>query len=105
MDFVQDQMLDGRAFRVLTVIDLRSRESVSLEVNFRLTARCVGKAFDEAALARGWLKAITVDNSTEFTAKALGRLGLAAQREARLHTARKADGQRADQVVQRSAAR
>ena len=38
---------------------------------FRLTGRCVGKALDEAALERGWPKAITVDNGTEFTSKAL----------------------------------
>ena len=37
MDFEHDQMLDGRAFRILTVIDQWSRESVSLEANFRLT--------------------------------------------------------------------
>jgi putative transposase len=30
MDFVHDQMLDGRAFRVLTVIDQWSRERVTL---------------------------------------------------------------------------
>lgn len=39
MDFVHDQMLDGRAFQVLTVIDQWSRESVTLEANFRLTGR------------------------------------------------------------------
>lgn len=71
MDFVHDPMLDGQAFRVLTVIDQWSRESVSLEDNFRLTGRCVGKARDEAALQHGWPKAITVDNGTEFTSKAL----------------------------------
>ena len=38
MDFVHDQMLDGRAFRILTVIDQWSRESVSLEANFRSPA-------------------------------------------------------------------
>ena len=71
MDFVHDQMLDGRAFRILTVIDQWSRESVTLEANFRLTGRCVGKALDEAALQRGWPTAITVDTGTEFTSKAL----------------------------------
>lgn len=35
MDFVHDQMADGRAFRILTVIDQWSRESVCLEANFR----------------------------------------------------------------------
>lgn len=71
MDFVHDQLVTGRTFRVLTVIDQWSRESVTLEANFRLTGRCVGKALDEAALQRGWPKAITVDNGTEFTSKAL----------------------------------
>jgi putative transposase len=71
MDFVHDQMLDGRAFRILTVIDQWSRESVCLEANFRLSGRCVGQALDRLASQRGWPKAITVDNGTEFTSKAL----------------------------------
>jgi putative transposase len=64
-------MLDGRAFRILTVIDQWSRESVCLEANFRLSGRCVGQALDRFAAQRGWPKAITVDNGTEFTSKAL----------------------------------
>lgn len=71
MDFVHDQMHDGRKFRILTVIDQWSRESVTLEANFRLTGRCVGQALDQAARLRGWPRAITVDNGTEFTSKAL----------------------------------
>lgn len=71
MDFVHDQMHDGRKFRILTVIDQWSRESVTLEANFRLTGRCVSHALDLAALHRGWPRAITVDNGTEFTSKAL----------------------------------
>ena len=60
MDFVHDQMHDGHKFRILTVIDQWSRESVSLEANFRLTGRCVGQALDQAAAQRGWPRAITV---------------------------------------------
>jgi putative transposase len=71
MDFVHDQTHDGRKFRILTVIDQWSRESVSLEANFRLTGRCVGQALDKAARQRGLPRAITVDNGTEFTSKAL----------------------------------
>jgi putative transposase len=71
MDFVHDQMHDGRNFHILTVIDQWSRESVSLEANYRLTGRCVGQALDQAARQRGPPKAITVDNGTEFTSKAL----------------------------------
>ncbi len=71
MDFVHDQMLDGRKFRILTVIDQWSRESVALEPGFSLTGRCVGKALDQAAIVRGLPRAITVDSGTEFTSKAL----------------------------------
>jgi putative transposase len=71
MDFVHDQMHDGRGFRILTVIDQWSRESVLLEANFRLSGRCVGQALDRAAQDRGLPKSITVDNGTEFTSKAL----------------------------------
>jgi putative transposase len=71
MDIVHDQMHDGRKFRILTVIDQWSRESVSLEATFQLTARCVGRALDQTAAQRGWPQAITVDNGTEFTSKAL----------------------------------
>jgi putative transposase len=80
MDFVHDQMLDGRAFRILTVIDQWSRESVCLEANFRLSGRCVAQALDRVAEQRGWPRAITVDNGTEFTSKAFdewaGRRGV-----------------------------
>lgn len=44
MDFAQDQILDGRSVRILTVIDQWSRESVCLEANFRQTGRGVGQA-------------------------------------------------------------
>jgi len=53
MDFVHDQMLDGRSVRILTVIDQWSRESVCLEANFRQTGRDVGQALDRSAVLRG----------------------------------------------------
>lgn len=62
---------DGRKFRILTVIDQWSRESVSLEVNYRLNGRCVGQALNQAARQRGWSRAITVDNGTQLTSSAL----------------------------------
>lgn len=52
-DFVHDQTHGGRAFRLPTVIDRWSRESVCLEANFRLSGRCVAQALDEAAKHRG----------------------------------------------------
>jgi len=71
MDFVHDQLVSGRAFRVLTVIDQWSRESVLMEANVALTGQSVVEALDTLAQHRALPKAITVDHGTEFTSKAL----------------------------------
>lgn len=71
MDFVHDQLLDGRCFRILTVIDQWSRESVLLEAGFLLTGQHVAEALGQAAKTRTLPRSITVDHGTEFTSKAL----------------------------------
>ena len=71
MDFVHDQLADGRAFRVLTVVDNWSRESVCLEVGFRLTGEHVAQALSKVAEQRLLPRSITVDHGTEFTSKIL----------------------------------
>ena len=71
MDFVHDQLHDGRPFRILTVIDQWSRESVSVEPGFSLTGRSVAQVLDEVAQHRPLPMAITVDHGTEFTSRAL----------------------------------
>jgi putative transposase len=71
MDFVHDQLTNGRQFRVLTVIDKWSRESVLLEVDFSLTGQSVVDAMQRLCLSRALPKAITVDHGTEFTSKSL----------------------------------
>ena len=71
MDFVHDQLATGRTFRVLTVIDQWSRESVCLEANVSLTGRSVVEALEQVAQQRALPMSITVDHGTEFTSKAL----------------------------------
>jgi putative transposase len=71
MDFVHDQLANGRTFRVLTVIDQWSRESVVLEVDFALNGQRVAQALDRIAQHRPLPRAITVDHGTEFTSKVL----------------------------------
>ena len=71
MDFVHDQLVTGRTFRVLAVIDQWSRESVMLEANVALTGQSVVEALDAVAAHRQLPKAITVDHGTDFTSKAL----------------------------------
>jgi putative transposase len=71
MDFVHDQLVTGRAFRVLTVIDQWSRESVLMEAKAALTGQSVVDALEALSTQRPLPKAITVDHGTEFTSKAL----------------------------------
>ena len=71
MDFVHDQLIDGRRFRVLTIIDQWSRESLSLESGFSLSGQDVANALERLSWQRPLPKAITVDHGTEFTSRAL----------------------------------
>ena len=68
---MHDQLADGRAFRVLTVVDNWSRESVLLETGFRLTGEDVVRALTKVAMQRTLPRSITVDHGTEFISKAL----------------------------------
>jgi len=71
MDFVHDQLLDGRPFRVLTVVDQWSRQSPLLEVGTSFTGRDVVAALDRVLQRGGAPASITVDHGTEFMSKAL----------------------------------
>jgi putative transposase len=100
MDFVHDQLLDGRRFRVLTVIDQWSCESVSVEAGFSLSGQSVAEILDHVARQRPLPTAITVDHGTEFTSRALDDW---AWRATRLRSAREARRERPMRVVQRQA--
>lgn len=71
MDFVYDQLVSGQAFRVLTVIDNWSCESVLLEVGFRLTGTSIVDVLDCVGKIRKLPTTITVDHGTKFTSLAL----------------------------------
>src|SRR5688572_1582911 len=71
MDFVHDQLFDGRPFRILTVVDQLSRASPLLEVAFAMSGQRVAGALDARAADIPLPVSITVDHGTEFTSKAL----------------------------------
>ena len=71
MDFVHDQLFDGRAFRVLTLVDQFSRQTPLLEPRFSFSGRDVVAALDRTIERVGTPTSITVDHGTEFTSKAL----------------------------------
>lgn len=71
MDFVHDQLFDGRPFRVLTVVDQWSRQSPVLEAGTSFTGRDVVTVLDRLLAGGRAPRSITVDHGTEFMSKAL----------------------------------
>lgn len=73
MDFVSDQLgPTGRRFRVLTVVDIFTRECVALHADFSIPGIAVTRALEIAALDRGGFpESIVIDNGSEFTGKAM----------------------------------
>ena len=71
MDFVHDALFDGRAFRVLTVVDQYSRQSPVLEAAFAHSGRSVAETLNRVVAQLGTPASITVDHGTEFMSKAL----------------------------------
>jgi len=62
MDFVAARLLDGRWFRVLTVVDQYTRECVLLSADSSLSGHKVALALSQALFERGAPTSITVDN-------------------------------------------
>jgi putative transposase len=71
MDFVHDQLFDGRPIRMLTVVDQYSRLSPLIEPRMRFGGRDVVAALERITRLTGAPASITVDHGTEFTSKAL----------------------------------
>jgi putative transposase len=71
MDFVAGRLIDGRWFRVLTVVDQFTRECLVLLADSSLTGQKVALALSQVIVARATPVSITVDNGTEFASKAM----------------------------------
>jgi putative transposase len=71
MDFVSDNLYNGRRFRVLTVVDNFSRECPVMEADHSLTGQRVTRVLDRMAVVHGLPQVIVVDNGPEFISKAL----------------------------------
>ena len=66
MDFVADQLSDGRKIRTLTIVDLFTRECLAIEVGFSLRAEHVVAAVNRLEYSRGLPERISCDNGSEF---------------------------------------
>jgi putative transposase len=71
MDFVADQLFNGRRIRALTVVDNYSRESLAILVDISIKGVDVVSVMDHLKSIYGSPQRIQVDNGSEFISKAL----------------------------------
>ncbi len=71
MDFMADQLFDGQRFRLLTLVDNFSRESLAIRVGQRLTGDDVVDVLEQVKEQRGSPESIRVDNGPEFISRSL----------------------------------
>ena len=70
MDFVSDSLVNGRRLKCLTVADDFSHECIDIPVDYGIGGQYVTRILDQAALFRGYPRAVRTDNGPEFTSRA-----------------------------------
>jgi putative transposase len=73
LDFVSDQLSDGRRFRILAVVDDCTRECLALVADNSLSGLRVARELDDVISQRGRPAIIVSDNGTEYTSNAILR--------------------------------
>lgn len=71
MDFMADRLGDGRAFRLLNVLNDFNREGLGIEVDFLLPAERVIRSLDRIIEWREKPGTIRVDNGPEYISETL----------------------------------
>ena len=71
MDFMHDQLTDGRTFRLFNVIDDFNREALGIEVDFSLPSERVIRSLNQIIEWRGKPKVLRCDNGPEYVSAAI----------------------------------
>jgi putative transposase len=71
MDFMHDQLSDGRSFRLFNVLDDFNREGLGIEVDLSLPSGRVIRALEQIIEWRGKPCAIRCDNGPEYISGAM----------------------------------
>ena len=71
MDFMHDQLEDGRTFRLFNVIDDFNREAIGMEVDFSLPSERVILELKQIISWRGTPEVIRCDNGPEYISAAI----------------------------------
>ena len=73
MDFVADALFDGRKLRMLTVVDLFTRECLAIDVGQSLKGEDVVRVLTAITYERGTPRTIKSDNGSEFISKVMDK--------------------------------
>jgi len=73
MDFVSDGLWNGRKIKVLTVLDIFTKECLAIEVDTSINGERVTRVLDWLLFTRGCPEVITTDNGPEFAGVTLDR--------------------------------
>jgi len=68
---MSDQLSDGRRYRILTILDIYTRECLALQVGQRLTGSHVSNVLTRLVQERDKPEYIHCDNGSEFTSKVM----------------------------------
>lgn len=81
LDFVADQLVSGRRFRILAIYDVCTRRCLAAVADFSLSGKRVARELDRLIARHGKPGAVGSDNGTELTANAIlawtGQTGVA----------------------------
>ena len=104
-DFVQDRTHDGRAYRMLNIIDEFTREALMIRLGRKLSSIDVIDALTDLFILRGPPQFIRSDNGPEFVAKPVRDWIAAVGATTALHRTRFTLGERLLRELQRQTAR
>ena len=71
LDFVSDQLADGRVFRTLNIVDDFTRECHAIEVDISLSGQRLVRVLEALCKEHGRPRAVVMDNGPELTSKAV----------------------------------
>ena len=71
VDFMSDQLANGRRFRILNIVDDYSRQCVGQIVDTSISGQRLARFLDELSATTGLPKVLVCDNGSELTSKAM----------------------------------
>lgn len=71
MDFMRDSLADGRAMKLLSVVDEYTRKCLRIEIDTSINGVRVARILTEISQIQGLPEIIVIDNGPEFIGKAL----------------------------------